>query len=155
MSTKHLQRAFFLVGSSLPACLILGDRKIAPRKITQRKIAPQQIPQIVRVRVQVRIRVGDKLPGGNLPGDNFSSTLIMFSSNFHQIFLSSLVLFASNDVPLNIKKQLTEVFYKTAVHKNFAIFTGKNLCWSLFLLKLEAFRSATSLKRDSNTDVFQ
>ena len=39
--------------------------------------------------------------------------------------------------------------------KNFAIFTGKHLCWSLFLikLKLQAFRPATLLKRDSNTDV--
>ena len=39
--------------------------------------------------------------------------------------------------------------------KNFAILTGKHLCWSLFLikLKLQAFRPATLLKRDSNTDV--
>ena len=29
---------------------------------------------------------------------------------------------------------------KKAVLKNFAIFTGKHLCWSLFLVKLQAFR---------------
>ena len=34
------------------------------------------------------------------------------------------------------------------------IFTGKHLCWSLFLIKLQALRSATSLKRDSITGVF-
>ena len=34
--------------------------------------------------------------------------------------------------------------------KNFAIFTGKHLCWSFFLIKL-AWRHATLLKRDSNT----
>ena len=40
------------------------------------------------------------------------------------------------------------------VLKNFAIFTGKHLCWSLFLIKLQDFRPATLLERDSNTDVF-
>ena len=41
---------------------------------------------------------------------------------------------------------------KKAVFKNLIIFTGKQLCWRLFLIK--AFRPATSLKRDSNTSVF-
>ena len=36
---------------------------------------------------------------------------------------------------------------------NFAIFTGKHLCWGLFLIKLQNFRPATFLKRDSNTGV--
>ena len=36
------------------------------------------------------------------------------------------------------------------VLKNFAIFTGKHLCWSLFLMQL----LSTLLKRDSNTGVF-
>ena len=30
------------------------------------------------------------------------------------------------------QKQPSEVFHKKAVLKNFAIFTGKHLCWSLF-----------------------
>ena len=29
---------------------------------------------------------------------------------------------------------------KKVVHKNFAIFTEKHLCWSLFLINLQAFR---------------
>ena len=33
-----------------------------------------------------------------------------------------------------------ELFYKKGVHKKFANFTGKHLCWSLFLIKLQAFR---------------
>ena len=40
------------------------------------------------------------------------------------------------------QKQPPEVFYRKTALKNFAIFTGKHLCWSLIL------------KRDSNTDVF-
>ena len=47
-----------------------------------------------------------------------------------------------------------EVFYKKAALKNFAILTGKHLCCSLFLIKLQAFWPATLLKRDSNTGAF-
>ena len=36
-----------------------------------------------------------------------------------------------------LKKQPPEVFYKNAILKNFAIFTGKHLFWSLFLIKLQ------------------
>ena len=52
------------------------------------------------------------------------------------------------------QKQPPEVFYKKAVLKNFTIFTGKYLCWSFFLIKLQALKHATLLKRDSNTGVF-
>ena len=46
------------------------------------------------------------------------------------------------------------MFYKKAVIKNFALITGKHLCWNLFLIVLQAFRPATLLKRDSNAGVF-
>ena len=42
---------------------------------------------------------------------------------------------------------------KKVVFKNFAIFTGKHLCLSIFLNKV-AIRPVTLLKRDSNTIVF-
>ena len=45
------------------------------------------------------------------------------------------------------------MFFKTGVLKNFPNFTGKNVCWSFFLTKLQDFRPANLLKRDSNTDV--
>ena len=45
------------------------------------------------------------------------------------------------------------VLLKKGVLKNFAIFTGKHLCCGLFLIKLQAFRPATFLNRDSNTGV--
>ena len=38
--------------------------------------------------------------------------------------------------------------------KNFLNFTRKHLCWILFLIKLQAFKAANLLKRDSNTGVF-
>ena len=43
---------------------------------------------------------------------------------------------------------------KTGVFKNLQKFTGKHLCCSLFLIKLQVFRPATLLNSDSNTDVF-
>ena len=46
------------------------------------------------------------------------------------------------------------MFFQIGVPKNFAIFTGKHLCWSLFLIKLQAFRSITLLQIDSNTGFF-
>ena len=50
------------------------------------------------------------------------------------------------------------MFFKTGVIRNFAIFTRKHLCWSLFLIKLQALRPATLFqprpKRDFNTGDF-
>ena len=44
-----------------------------------------------------------------------------------------------------------QVFLKIGVLKNFAISTGKYLCWSFLLIKLQAFRLVI---RDFNTGVF-
>ena len=41
--------------------------------------------------------------------------------------------------------------FKVGVLKELAIFTGKHLCLSLFLIMLQAWRYATLLKRDSYT----
>ena len=35
------------------------------------------------------------------------------------------------------KKQPPELFFKKAVFKDFAVFSGKYLCWNLFLIKLQ------------------
>ena len=55
---------------------------------------------------------------------------------------------------LDTQKHSPEVFCKKSVLKNFANFTEKHQYWSLFLIKLQGCRSATLIKRDSNTDVF-
>ena len=47
-----------------------------------------------------------------------------------------------------------KVFCEKIVLQNFANFTGKHRCWSHFLIKLQALRPATLLKRDLNTDAF-
>ena len=52
---------------------------------------------------------------------------------------------------LNFKNSCLQMFFKIDVLKNLAIFTGKHLCWSYFLIKLQGWRTAILLKRDSNT----
>ena len=42
---------------------------------------------------------------------------------------------------MNVQKQPLEMFYNKAVLKNFAMFIGKNLSWSLLLIKLFQHRS--------------
>ena len=42
---------------------------------------------------------------------------------------------------------------KKAVLKSFAISQENTLCWSLFLIKMQDFRSAISLQRDSDAGV--
>ena len=39
-----------------------------------------------------------------------------------------------------IRSSRSKMFFTIAVLKNFAIFTGKHLCWSLFLIKFQAKR---------------
>ena len=47
-----------------------------------------------------------------------------------------------------------QMFFIISVLKNFPIFTGIHLCWSLFLIKLQVLKPVTLLKRDSNTGLF-
>ena len=46
------------------------------------------------------------------------------------------------------------MYFRIGALKDFAIFTEKHLCWSLFLINIQAWRPATLLKRDSNIGVF-
>ena len=56
----------------------------------------------------------------------------------------------------------SQMFLEIGVFKDFANFTGKHLCWSLFLIKLQVWRAydvrpgepTMLLKRDSKTCVF-
>ena len=57
-------------------------------------------------------------------------------------------ILSSHEISEKYNKQ--EVFYKKTALKNVAIFTRKNLCGSLFLVKMKAFKPATLL-RNSNT----
>ena len=58
----------------------------------------------------------------------------------------------------NFSSLNTSTHWRCSVRKwnfrNFVIFTRKHLRWSLFLIKLQAFKHVTLLKGNSNTGVF-
>ena len=59
-----------------------------------------------------------------------------------------------NSEPLKkSKSSRSHIFFEKSSITNFAIFTRKHQCWSVFLIKLQAFRPAAFLKRSSNTGV--
>ena len=81
------------------------------------------------------------------------------SSTYH--LLSKGIRRWETEFWLQIKKHLIKLrsshqrcSVKKVVLKNFAVFTGKHLCSSLFLMKMQAWRPAMSLKWDTNTCVF-
>ena len=72
----------------------------------------------------------------------------------HTIFINFKVTCHKLKKCLNFRSSHQSCSIEKAVLKNFAIFTGKHLCWSLSLIDLRGSRPATFLKRDSNTVVF-
>ena len=50
------------------------------------------------------------------------------------------------EIIIILRSSRTQIFFKTGVIRNFAIFTGKHLCWSLFLIK-NSFISTLFQKR--------
>ena len=55
---------------------------------------------------------------------------------------------------IDLQKQPFIDVFQRGVLKNFAILIRKHLCWSLFLIRLQAFRPATLLKRDTLKQMF-
>ena len=47
----------------------------------------------------------------------------------------------------------SQIFFKIGLFKNFAIFIEKDFRWTLFLIKLQTWRVATWLKRDSHAGI--
>ena len=89
---------------------------------------------------------------------------LLFEINVVLVLLEELVKLSCSKywrnpqiiVPVHyFQKQPPEMFCKKrGVLKKFANFMGKHLYWSLFLIKLQAIRPATLLKRNSSTGVF-
>ena len=52
------------------------------------------------------------------------------------------------------RSSCSQMFFEIGVLKNFANFTGKDLCGSLFVIKLQDERPAALLKSVSNAGVF-
>ena len=74
---------------------------------------------------------------------------VVFIADSHTGFCSELLW----KHELNVRRSHWNFSVKKGVFRNFTNFTGKHLCWSLFLIELQTFRPAALLKRDSKTGV--
>ena len=74
---------------------------------------------------------------------------------FWSLYFSILILIIIYVFVVTNRTSHSQMFFKTSVFRNFANFTGKHLCLSLFLIKLQAFSPANLLKRGSNAGIFQ
>ena len=81
-----------------------------------------------------------------LAASGFSNTI----ADSHTCFCPELLW----KLELNVRSSHRNSPEKKGVFRNFASSTGRQLCWCLFLIKLQTFRPAAVLKIDSNTDVF-
>ena len=86
----------------------------------------------------------------------FSRQQILFSAESGIYCWQSHLFLPRTPVETWVKrqKQPPKLLCKKDVFRNFASFTGRQLCWSLFLIELQTFRPAALLEIDSNTDVF-
>ena len=94
-------------------------------------------------------------------------TNMSLSQLYHQEHLFDKTLITSSFHPVNIAKFLRTAFsqntstgsrlqmsFKIDILKSFRNFTGKHLCWSLFLKNLQAEGLQLYQKKVSNTGVF-
>ena len=78
------------------------------------------------------------------------NNFLTFSILFSQISRMEFILMDK----WNYRSSHPEVFCKTGVLRNYAIFTRKHLCLSLFFNKVADWNLQFYKKRDSNTGVF-
>ena len=70
-----------------------------------------------------------------------SSCFFIILTMIHHHF--SMIIEKLLEILFNVlEAAITSVLSRKANLKNFAIFTGKHLCWILFLIKLQAFRKS-------------
>ena len=55
---------------------------------------------------------------------------------------------------IKFKSSRSQMSFKIDFFKNFSMFTGKHLRWSVFVIQLKICKPENLLKRDSNTNVF-
>ena len=68
-------------------------------------------------------------------------------SNSKTVHKNSALLLSKTNLLCRTTRSCPQVFCKKRVLKNFAKFTGQNLCWSLFVEKIAGLTPANLLKR--------
>ena len=66
--------------------------------------------------------------------------VIIFYKNHVKFFGDVIVSLQISLNLIGVRSSPSHMFFKIGVLKNFANFTGKHLCWSLFLIELQVWR---------------
>ena len=83
--------------------------------------------------------------------DRFS----LFQQNAPSQMFDRVLTHTSVKIIRLLQKQPAAMFHKKAILKNCATFTGKHLCWSLSLIKLQSFRPATKVYYCEYCEIFK
>ena len=83
---------------------------------------------------------------------NYNYIFDIFFGEIKGIIL--FIVFTVDKVPRKNRSSRQEVFFKKGVFRNFAKFTGKHLCQSLFFNKVAGLSLQLYLKKDTGTSVF-
>ena len=75
----------------------------------------------------------------------FNLVLLSYKSKLIRFYSDKIIYIYLRKVQANFRSSRPEVFCKKGVLRNFAKFTGKHLCWSFFLIKLQVWCLATLL----------
>ena len=81
--------------------------------------------------------------------------LSLFQQNAPSQMFDSVLTHTSVKIIRLLQKQPAAMFHKKAILKNCATFTGKHLCWSLSLIKLQPFRTATKVYYCEYCEIFK
>ena len=75
----------------------------------------------------------------------FNLVLLSYLSKLIRFYSDKIIYIYLRKVQVNFRSSRPEVFCKKGVLRNLAKFTGKHLCWSFFLIKLQVWCLATLL----------
>ena len=73
-------------------------------------------------------------------------SFIRIERNRAHVPIHRTVIWHYRETFFQLKRQPPKLFCKKGILKNFAVFTGKHLCWSLFLIKMQSFRPVNIAK---------
>ena len=85
---------------------------------------------------------------------NNVKTAFRLPSGVNKDFIRNLIWQHRQQQQHQKKYQLTTTKYQAIHIRCFKIYTGKDLCWSLFLIKFQVFSLQLYQKRDSDAGVF-
>ena len=87
----------------------------------------------------IRFRVTERSTENTISGLYFNEECDYFEENTSDNQVFRYTILQPFQFEPELKKNVRKGFYKKIVLKHFTIFTGKRLCWSLFLMNFQSF----------------